>query len=63
MNESAWMRWPDSCSRNRKSEMQNRKWVGLVALVVTLAACGALAEAQQVTKVPLIGYLSNTDPA
>jgi putative ABC transport system substrate-binding protein len=37
--------------------------VGIVALVVTFAICGARAEAQQPKKVSRIGYLSNTDPA
>ena len=45
-------------SRNRKSKL-----VGIVALVVTLATCGAVAEAQQPEKVPRIGYLSSFDPA
>ena len=36
---------------------------GSVALVVTLALCGAMAQAQQPKKVPRIGYLSNNDAA
>jgi putative ABC transport system substrate-binding protein len=55
---------------NRKSKtcpelgrrIQNRKLVGLFALVVTLAMCGAVAEAQQPKNVHRIGYLSNSDP-
>jgi ABC-type uncharacterized transport system substrate-binding protein len=43
--------------------IQNRKLVGLFALVVTLAMCGAVAMAQQLKKVPRIGYLSSFDPA
>ena len=50
-------------SDNRKSKIQNLKLVGIVALVVTLATCGAVAEAQQPKKVPRIGYLSSFDPA
>jgi ABC-type uncharacterized transport system substrate-binding protein len=48
----------DSCSDNRKSKIQNRKWAGLFAVVVALMVCGARAEAQQPKKVPRIGYLS-----
>ena len=35
------------------------KLVGIVALVLAFALCGAVAHAQQPKKVPLIGYLSN----
>src|SRR2546425_148493 len=53
---------------NRKSKtcpelsrrIQNRKWAGIVALVVTLAMGGAVAQAQQPTKVPRIGFLAAT---
>jgi ABC-type uncharacterized transport system substrate-binding protein len=47
-----------SLSDNRKSAIQNRKWAGLFAIVVTLTVCGARVEAQQPTKVPRIGFLS-----
>jgi putative ABC transport system substrate-binding protein len=47
-----------SFPENPKSAIQNRKLVGAVALVVTFAMCGAVATAQQPTKVPRIGYLS-----
>ena len=53
----------DSCSDNRKSKIQNGKLVGIVALAVAFAMCGAVAEAQQPKKVPRIGYLSGVDPA
>ena len=55
----------DSCSDNRKSKIQNRKLVGIVALVVTLTLCGAVVEAQQSGKIPTIGFMrggSPTDP-
>ena len=42
---------------NPKSKIQNRKWVGIFAIVFTFALCGARAEAQQPRKMPLIGYL------
>src|SRR6266496_3297175 len=40
----------------RQSEIQNRKWVGLFAIVVTLVWCGARTDAQQPTKIPRIGF-------
>ena len=50
-------------SDNQKSKIQNRKWAGIVAIVVIFVTCGARAEAQQPKKVPRRGYLSVTDPA
>lgn len=41
-----------------QSEIQNRKWAGLFAIVVALMVCGAVAQAQQSGKVSRIGYLS-----
>jgi putative ABC transport system substrate-binding protein len=40
-----------------------RKWVGIVALVVTFATCGPLAMAQQTGKVFRIGYLDPSTAA
>jgi putative tryptophan/tyrosine transport system substrate-binding protein len=45
-----------TCIESRRS-IQNLKWVGIVAIGVTFAMCGAVAEAQQ-AKVPKIGLLS-----
>src|SRR5882724_7163867 len=45
-------------SDNRKSAIQNPKWVGLFAIVVALTVCEARAGAQQPTKIPRIGYLT-----
>ena len=45
-------------SDNRKSAIQNPKWLGLFAIIVAFALCGARAEAQQPTKVPRIAYFS-----
>jgi putative ABC transport system substrate-binding protein len=39
------------------SQSDNRKLVGIVAFVVILTVCGAMAEAQQTGKVPRIGFL------
>src|SRR5215475_8307410 len=45
---------------NRKSKIGNLKWVGLVAIVITIAICGAVAQAQQPGKIPRIAYLSGS---
>jgi len=58
MNESLRLRKWDSRSDNRKSKIQDRKLVGIVALAVILAICGARAGAQQPTKNPRIGYVT-----
>ena len=50
-------RFFDSRSDNRKSKIQNLKWVGIVAIGVTFATCGAVVEAQQPAKIPKIGFL------
>jgi putative tryptophan/tyrosine transport system substrate-binding protein len=42
---------------NQKSKIQNRKLVGIVALVITFAMCGVEVRAQQATKIPRIGFL------
>ena len=42
--------------------IQNRKWVGIVALVIAFAMCGAVAQAQQPTKIPRIGFLRLPPP-
>src|SRR5439155_16466177 len=52
-----------SYSGNRKSAIQNPKWVGIVTLVVTLVMGGAVASAQQSTKIPRIGYLGANYPS
>jgi putative ABC transport system substrate-binding protein len=65
MHKTLRKRFLDSCSDNRKSKtcpelgrrIQNRKWLGLFAIVVALMVCGARAEAQQQGKVPRIGIL------
>ena len=43
--------------------IQNRKLAGIVALAVTFAICGAVAHAQQPTKVPRIGVLAGVSPS
>ena len=56
MIERPWMRLLASLSDNRKSKIQNRNLVGIVALVLTFVMCGVVAEAQQ-KKIPRIGVL------
>ena len=60
MKHRSWMRLLISSFDNRKSKIQNRKLVGIVALVVTFAFGGAVALAQQPTKIPRIGFLTAT---
>src|SRR6266540_5436327 len=42
---------------NLKSKIKNLKWGGILAIGVTFATCGALADAQQPGKIFRIGYL------
>ena len=63
MNRRCWVRWRDSFSDNRKSKIQNRKLVGIVALVVAFALCGAVSQAQQTGKVLRIGFLDSSTAA
>ena len=53
----------NSVSDNRKSKIQNRKWVGIFAIVLTFVFGGVEAAAQQPKKVARIGYLSGRDAA
>jgi ABC-type uncharacterized transport system substrate-binding protein len=71
MNRRYWVRWLDSFSDSWKSKtctelsrsIENPKLVGIVAVVVTLAMCGAVAQAQQSTNVPRIGRLGAGSPS
>ena len=61
---SAIARWPDWASRSGLfigEKMKTR--IAPLLLVVVLALHGHLAEAQQPSKVPRIGYLVSNDPA
>ena len=57
LNKKCWMRWLDSFSVNRKSKIQNPKWLRVVAIILTFAIGGAVATAQQPAKIHRIGYL------
>jgi putative tryptophan/tyrosine transport system substrate-binding protein len=60
MQKMRFVRVLDVVVGNQKSKIQNRKWVGVFAILVALTVCGARAQAQQPEKVPRIGYLSAT---
>ena len=63
MNRRCWVRWRDSFSDNRKSKIQNRKWVGILAIALTFAVGGAVAQTQQTGKVLRIGFMDNSTAA
>src|SRR5438094_10458107 len=50
-------------SDNRKSKIQNLKWVRIFTIAFTFVVGGVVAQAQQPKKVPRIGYLSSQEPA
>jgi hypothetical protein len=49
------MQWLTSSFDNLKSKIQNPKWVGIFAIAFTFTFVGAVVEAQQPKKVPLVG--------
>ena len=61
MNKTLLSRFLDSSSDNRKAApqtaIQNPKWLGILAIVLTFAFGGAVVEAQQPVKIPRIGIL------
>ena len=60
MHERIWMQSSSSRSVNRKSKIQNRKWVGIVGIGLTFVLGGAVATAQQPTgKIFRIGFLDS----
>jgi putative tryptophan/tyrosine transport system substrate-binding protein len=63
MNNKFKLQRFDSCSDNRKSKIQNQKWLGLSVIAFVLVAAGATAQAQQPAKVARIGYLSGSTPS
>jgi putative ABC transport system substrate-binding protein len=48
---------------NRKSKIENRKWLGLSVFAFVFVVAGAVASAQQPKKVIRVGYLSTFDTA
>jgi putative ABC transport system substrate-binding protein len=63
MHNTLLKRLLGSFSDNLKSKVQNRKWVGIFAIVLTFVFGVVEAAAQQPKKVPRIGYLSSADAA
>ncbi len=57
MNETTWLRIPNSCSDNLKSKIQNLKWVRFLAIFILLVGCVGIVEAQTAGKMVRIGYL------
>jgi putative ABC transport system substrate-binding protein len=58
MNEKTSARDLRSWTDNLKSKIQNLKWLWLSIIALVLVAYGAVATAQQPTKIPRIGYQS-----
>src|SRR2546425_9760397 len=48
---------------NRKSKIQNLKWLGLSVIAFVLVVTGAVATAQQPAKIPRVGYLNAGSPS
>src|SRR5262245_21693183 len=79
MGKNASVRFVDSHSDNRKFKTRpfdklrtdselcrrigNLKWLALTVIVFILATCGVVAQAQQPTKIPRIGFLGGTSPS
>ena len=63
MNRKSLVQWLDYFSDNLKSKIQNRKLVGLSIIAFVLVVAGAVAQAQQPTKVSRIGYFQAPPPS
>ena len=64
MKQTPSTQFLDSLSDNRKSKIENLKWLGLSLIAFVLVVAGPVAQAQQPKKVPRIGYVSGTgDPS
>jgi ABC-type uncharacterized transport system substrate-binding protein len=69
--KTRWNRFLDFYSDNRKSKtctelrrsIENPKWLGLSVIAFMLVVAGAVAQAQQTTKIPRIGYLVISPPS
>jgi putative tryptophan/tyrosine transport system substrate-binding protein len=59
MDRRTWVQWLVSSSDNRKSKIENLKWLRLSVIAFVLVVTGAVAMAQQPKKVTRIGYLSS----
>ena len=63
MHKTSRIRFAFCCSDNRKSKIQNRKWVGIFAIALTFVFGGVEAQAQQPARIARIGYISGTGSA
>ena len=57
MTKTFSIRLPASSSDNRKSKIENLKWLGLSVIAFVLVGTGAMATAQQTGKIFRIGFL------
>jgi putative tryptophan/tyrosine transport system substrate-binding protein len=60
MHNTFRVRFGISVSDNRKSKIQNRKWVGCLAILLLLTGWVRMVDAQQTGKVARIGYLDDS---
>ena len=58
MNKTCRNRFLGSSSDNRKSEIENPKWLAIIAIALTFVSCAVVAQAQQPGKMPRIGFLA-----
>jgi|RhiMetdeSRZDD1v2_1073273.scaffolds.fasta_scaffold158151_2 ABC-type uncharacterized transport system substrate-binding protein len=63
MNRRSWVRWLNSFSDNRKSKIENLKWLAVSVIAFVLGLAGTVAQAQQPKKVPRIGFLNPISPS
>src|SRR5437870_6265540 len=63
MNNNMLKLFLNTFSDNRKSKIENPKWLGLSVLAFVLVVAGAVAQAQQTKKVPRIGYVAVSFPS
>jgi len=59
MHKTIRTRFLSSYSDNRKSKIENLKWLGLSVIAFVLVVTGAVAQAQQTKKIPRIGFLAS----
>jgi putative ABC transport system substrate-binding protein len=57
MHKRFRIRFAFSRSDNRKSKIENLKWLGLAVIAFVLVGCVGMAGAQQAKKVPRVGFL------
>jgi len=57
MHNAFRVRFGISVSDNRKSKIQNRKWIGCLAILLLLTGWVRMVDAQQTGKIARIGFL------